>query len=189
MKMKKVLAMLLAVLMIVTATVAGTVAWLTTSTQEVENTFTTSDIDITLSESDADGDDNADVNDYQMVPGAPISKDPKVTVLADSEECYVFVKITEGNFIDHLTYVIAEGWSKLEDGVYYREVSKNSTDDQEFPVLKDNQVLVSSEMTKAEMNAIETANKEPTLNIQAYAIQKLGFGSVAAAWEEAQKLP
>ena len=40
MKMKKVLAMLLAVLMIVTATVAGTVAWLQDTTTEVKNTFT-----------------------------------------------------------------------------------------------------------------------------------------------------
>ena len=50
MKMKKVLAMLLAVLMIVTATVAGTVAWLQDTTTEVKNTFTEGKVDITLVE-------------------------------------------------------------------------------------------------------------------------------------------
>lgn len=183
MKMKKVLAMLLAVLMIVTATVAGTVAWLTTSTQEVENTFTTSDINITLSETDADGDGDKNDNDYQMVPGATIEKDPKVTVAEGSEACWLFVKVTEENNVDtYLAYAIAEGWTPVEGetGVYYRQVAADAAE-REFAVLGegeytdpmgttdnasddvtitwgDNQLAVKPSVTKAMMNDFDTDN-------------------------------
>ena len=47
---KKSLALLLAIAIVVVGAVAGTVAWLTDRTAAVENTFTTSDITIELTE-------------------------------------------------------------------------------------------------------------------------------------------
>ena len=50
--------------------VAGTLAWLTDTTGEVKNTFTTSDINITLTEteSNVDNDGSPNTNSYQMIP-------------------------------------------------------------------------------------------------------------------------
>ena len=84
------------------------------SDREVKNTFTVGDINIGLTET---------TTDYKMVPGNTIAKDPTVTVKAESEACWLFVKVTESENLDtFITYAIAEGWTKLQDGVYYREV-------------------------------------------------------------------
>lgn len=79
---KKSLALLVAVVLVIGCVIGGTLAWLTDSTEQVKNTFTTSDIDITLTETTG--------TEYKMVPGYTIAKDPKATVLAGSEECVPF---------------------------------------------------------------------------------------------------
>ena len=175
---KKSLALLLAIAIVVVGAVAGTVAWLTDKTPSVTNTFTTSDINIELKETK---------NNFQMIPGWTIAKDPKVTVKAGSEACYLFVKLEESkNFADFMTYEMADGWEALpgNDGVYYREVAA-ATADTTFGVLKDNQVTVKDTVTKAQMNAL-TADTYPTLTVTAYASQlnknaTTEFGP-AAAW-------
>ena len=168
------------VLVVALASVGGTIAWLTAQTGEVVNTFTVGDINITLTETTG--------TSYKIVPGNDISKDPKVTVLANSEACWLFVKIEKENWpaateSDGTTlkvkYEIADGWTALTgvDGVYYREVSSETTA-QDFPVLKNNQVTVSDNLTKAEANAITT----PTLKFTAYACQKDNVTSATDAW-------
>ena len=161
---KKSLALLLAIAIVVVGVVAGTVAWLTDKTPSVTNTFTTSDINIELKETK---------NNFQMIPGWNIEKDPKVTVKTGSEACYLFVKLEESkNFADFMTYEMADGWEALPEapGVFYREVAAATTDTT-FEVLKDNQVTVKDEVTKAQMNAL-TADTYPTLTVTAYASQQ-----------------
>lgn len=161
---KKTLALFLALALVLVGIIGGTMAWLTDTTEEVVNTFTDSDIDITLVETTG--------NDYKMVPGYTISKDPKVTVVAGSEKCYLFVKLEKSeNFDNFLTYEMADGWTELTgvDNVYYRTVDA-STADQEFAVLKDNQVAVKGTVTKEMMNGLAEANY-PTLTVTAYASQ------------------
>lgn len=82
---KKTLALFLALTLVLVGVIGGTVAWLTDTTESVVNTFTDSDIDITLEETTGE--------DYKMVPGYTISKDPQVTVETSSEKCYLFVKL------------------------------------------------------------------------------------------------
>lgn len=208
MSTKKKLIVAVACLLVATCSlVTGTLAWLTTKTESVVNTFTTSDINITLTETDTalDADSNVNTNSYKMVPGDTITKDPEVTVLANSEACYLFVKIEKStNFDTYMTYAMADGWIALTgvDGVYYRQVTASDAD-QPFVVLKDNQVTVLGTVTKENMNAIDgidengatgtdAANAEiaarPTLTFTAYAVQQLGFADAAAAWVEAAKL-
>lgn len=178
--MKKILVLALAALLLVAVSVGGTIAYLTDKTDSLTNTFTESDVDINLAETTGES--------YKMVPGAEIAKDPCVYVYADSEACWVFVKIEEINDVDtFLTYEVAEGWTELTgvDGVYYREVA-SSTANQDFDVLKDNQVKVKTEVTKAQMDAL-TAATYPQLKFTAYAVQKQGFDTAAAAWAEASK--
>lgn len=176
---KKSLALLLAIAIVVVGAVAGTVAWLTDKTPSVTNTFTTSDINIELKETK---------NNFQMIPGWNIEKDPKVTVKVGSEACYLFVKLEKStNFDTFMTYEMADGWEALPEapGVYYREVAA-ATADTTFEVLKGNQVTVKDEVTKAQMNAL-TADTYPTLTVTAYASQQFKNNTqeftAAEAWD------
>lgn len=163
----KLLAVLLSAGLLVGGVIGGTVAWLTTQTIEVKNTFTTSDIDITLKET---------TTEYKMIPGWTITKDPKATVIKGSEDCYLFVKAEKSeNFDEFMTYEIADGWTKLDEveGVYYRIFdSKDTTNENvmgtEYSILKENQVQVNDTVTKAAMEALTA---EPTLTFTAYACQ------------------
>ncbi len=160
----KVLALTLALVLVVGGVVGGTLAWLTDSTAEVKNTFTTSDVDIELAETTG--------TQYKMVPGYTIAKDPTVTVKAVSEKAYLFVKVEKSaNFDTYMTYAMDESWTALEnvDGVYY-QVVEDAAADQTFAVIKDNKVTVRDSVTKEIMNAL-TAETYPTLTVTAYACQ------------------
>lgn len=163
---KKTLALVLALTLVVVGVVSGTLAWLTAQSDTVVNTFTTSDIKVELKETTG--------AEYKMIPGYTITKNPKATVLAGSEECYLFVKLDKSaNFDDYLTYDIAEGWTKLDgvDGVYYREVVTANIGTA-YSVLKGDQVTVKGTVTKDQMNALDAAGAaKPTLTITAYASQ------------------
>lgn len=175
---KKTLALVLALTLLVAGVVGGTLAWLTDQTAEVKNTFTVGDINIGLTET---------TTDYKMVPGNTIAKDPTVTVKANSEACWLFVKVTESTDLkDFITYGIAEGWTALPgvDGVYYREVPASAAD-QTFSVLAGDAVTVKSDVTRT---MLETAKTDaPTLTFKAYAIQKDHFATADAAWAEVSK--
>ena len=120
-KTKKILALALATVMLVSATVAVTVAYLT-STDSVTNTFAVGKVKITLDELPVDlagvpsieGTDGFEpipeedidtfeeraayegrkkLNDYKLIPGHEYVKDPIVHVDENSEKCYLFVTI------------------------------------------------------------------------------------------------
>lgn len=185
----KTLVLALAVMLIVGATVGGTIAWLTSTSGPVVNTFSTSGIGATLDESD-------DL-DLKMVPGWTITKDPKAGVTAESEDCYLFVTVAkENNFDNFMTYEIADGWTQLETGVYYRIFDSNDATNanvkgDEYSVLKDDQVLVKDTVTKEDMSAL-TANTYPKLTFKAYAVQLYKSNSTtftpAKAWNIAKGL-
>ena len=169
---KKVLAIALAVVLLVGVVIGGTMAWFTDKTQVIENTFTVGNIDIELEETDSDKDQDPDKNAYKMIPGWTIEKDPVATVKANSEDCYLFVKLDKSaNFDSFMTYAMADEWEALagETGVYYRIVATNPAD-QKFPVIKDNTVTVKDTVTKGDMDAL-TATTYPKLNVTAYAVQ------------------
>lgn len=175
----KLVVTMLAVTLLIGCAIGGTVAWLTANTAPVVNTFTYGDINITLAETTG--------SNYKIIPGVDITKDPKVTVEANSEACWLFVKVEEaGTFVTNkVTYSIADGWTKLTgvtgvDNVYYREVGA-VTANTGFAVLKGNKVTVSAELTKAEVNTI-TAENQPKLTFTAYAVQKDGIADAATAW-------
>ena len=174
----RVLVALVAVVLLIGCASGGTVAWLVSKPAAIVNTFTIGDIKASLAET---------TKDYHIVPGVDIAKDPVATVLKNSEDCYLFVEIGEENWPDFretdgttrkVDYAVAAGWTKLEDGVYYRDVSK-SADDQAFPVLKDNKVTVSSSLTKVELSTVTT---QPKLTFTVYAVQKSGVDTPADAW-------
>ncbi len=176
----KLVVAMLAVTLLIGCAIGGTVAWLTATTDSVVNTFTYGDINITLTESKP-----AD-RQAKIIPGVDIEKDPKVTVKANSEACWLFVKVEEsGKFVENkVTYSIATGWTQGDDtnipeNVYYREVGA-VTENTDFAVLKDNMVTVSDTLTKEDIQNITN----PTLTFTAYAVQKDGIDTVEAAWEK-----
>ena len=160
---KKGLALVLALTLLVVGVVAGTLAWLTAKSDTVTNTFITSDIKVELKETNGP--------EYKMIPGYTISKDPTATVLAGSEECYLFVKLEKStNFDDYMTYKMADGWEPVpsETNVYFRKVLTTDIGTP-YSVLKDDKVTVNDTVTKEKM---ETAEKDkPTLTVTAYASQ------------------
>lgn len=189
---KKLAVMLASLTLVLFTVIGGTLAWLIAETEPVVNTFTYGDINITLTESDTgDNDGNSNTNTYNMIPGHTITKDPKVTFKANSENAWLFVKLEKVNDLDKfMTYEIADGWTKLDnvDGVYYREVSK-AAQDAEFTVIKDDTVTVKGEVTKEMLNALDKggASNYPKLIVTAYAVQRdSNVASAADAWAKTQ---
>lgn len=194
----KAFAVILAAVLILGGAIGGTMAWLIDDTDAVANVFTDSDINITLVE-EAQEELKTNSDAFKMIPGHTIKKDPKVTVKAGSEDCYLFVKIDKStNYDDYLApYAVdttsESGWEKLTnsagesiEGVYYRIV-KTTDKTREFSILAsgsyiskedgeftwtDDHVLVKPEVTKADMKEIQDNPKNsPTLTFTAYAVQ------------------
>ena len=173
---KKLIVAIAALSILLCCAVGGTLAYLWDKTDTVTNTFTYGDINITLDES-------KDLN-LKMIPGGTIAKDPIVTVKANSEECYLFVKIDATEKLsDYLSYELADGWIELSSGsgVYYRIVA-SATTDATFPILKNNQVTVKTTVTKEMMEAVKTNAKLVELSFTAYAVQKENVADVTTAW-------
>ena len=174
---------LLALVLVIGCVAGGTVAWLVAKTDTVTNTFTYGNINIALAETTGE--------DYKIIPGTDIKKDPKVTVTAGSEACWLFVKVGEVGAITTITtdpvhYAIDTGWTQLKDkdgkdvsGVYYRLVDAVDKDTA-FNVLKDNKIIVSGELTKETIKGY--AVQQPTLTFTAYAVQKENIDTAADAW-------
>ncbi len=181
----KALVALLAFVLVIGCSLGGTLAWLTDKTDAVTNTFTVGDINITLTETE---------REYKILPGVNIPKDPKVSVEANSEACWLFVKVDEvnwPNFMDgenrKVNYSIAGGWALLDEekhpGVYYREVNAETAKNGEtYGVLLNNEVTVSDTLTKSEIAEVKE-NGQPQLTFTAYAVQKEGVNTAAEAWK------
>lgn len=183
---KRSVAALAAVILVIGCVLGGTLAYLVSKPAAKTNVFTVGKVEADLTETN---------RDYHIVPGSNIQKDPKAVVKAGSEDCYLFVQINEANWptateanggARKVDWKIADGWETVEvEGetkVYVRKVSA-SADEQSFPILKDNQVTVSANLTKDELTAYygETAVK-PELTFTVYAVQQANVATAADAW-------
>lgn len=172
---KKAIIAVVALALVLCFAIGGTLAWLVDKSDAVVNTFTYGDINIDLSESTGD--------EYKMIPGNDITKDPKVTVEANSEACWLFVKVEKSATYDSYLadYTIADDWNELDgvDGVYYREVNADTAKaGTSYQVLKGNTVTVLDSVEKSDMEAIKNSTTaKPTLTFTAYAVQLDGFNA------------
>lgn len=188
--MKKKLTTVLAIVLVVALSVAGTYAYLTDTTGPVVNTFTVGNVDIDLTETfntDTNNDNKPDVWQAQLIPGKEYLKDPVVTVIGGSEKCYLFVKFEEnGNAADYLDYtslLAAPDWTqgdgnKIPSNVWYRVVDK-SADNTAFNLLANNTVTIKNNVTNENMAAASNAQ----LAYTAYACQFEGM-TAEQAWAE-----
>lgn len=189
-KAKKILVMVAALALTAALAIGGTLAYLTSTTETVKNTFTVGNVKITLDEAPVDANgkattgDRVTANSYKLLPGHEYDKDPTVHVAAGSEDCWLFVKITDDiAAIQDATTVAdqmkANGWTAVEGetGVYaYKETVSAGENVVVFKTFK-----VKGDVANEALAAY--ANK--TITVQAYAVQEDGFDTAAAAWAAA----
>lgn len=190
----KALVLTLCAVLLVVATVMGTMAYLT-STDSVTNTFTVGKVALTLDEAKVNTDgtlvanaERVKENAYKLIPGCRYIKDPTVHVAADSEDSYIFVKVENGiaaleapkvenGYLPIVDQITVNGWTALDGvaGVYY----KTYTSGQPNKDLKVFDEFVISDYA----NSTDTwANLSATVTVTAYAVQKDGFADANAAW-------
>lgn len=178
-------------LLLVAAGVFGTLAYLT-DTDTVNNTFTVGNVKITLDEAKVttdgtpvEGADRVKANEYHLLPGHTYTKDPIIHVDADSENCYLFVKV-ENKIADiEGTNTVAvqmarNGWVAVEgkSDVYAYTVDNALTAVEAganvdvFETLTIGDSVTNNDLAKY-------ANK--TITVTAYAIQADGFDGKTAA--------
>lgn len=203
----KALLLTLCAVLLVAATIFGTMAYLT-STDTVTNTFTVGKVNIKLDEAKANPDgtlvanaDRVKANSYKLLPGHTYNKDPMVTVLSGSESSYVKMTVTFSK-ADELDAIfapdgadmlkifngydaanwIAKGNTKGADNTrtyefWYKEAVAAPTADVALDALFDS-ITVPGEITNEQLATIEGM----TITVNAYAIQADGFADAAAAW-------
>ena len=191
---KKALGLMLVAVLLVTATIFGTMAYLTDK-DEVTNTFTVGSVDISLDEAPVGADgkattgDRVQQNDYKLMPGHEYDKDPIVHFAAKSEASWLFIEVT--NEISELeskaqdyksiaTQITDNGWTELENhtGVYYKSVSANTskTDAVDYHVFAG--FTVDGGVTGDTL----AGYNGKTVKVTAYAVQADGFTTASTAW-------
>ena len=182
----KALLLVMSAMLLVVSTVFATMAYLT-STAEVKNTFTVGNITIEMDEAKVNeygeveaGAERVTANTYKLIPGHTYVKDPTVTVKANSEKCYVFVRIVNeiatiesGTTIE--AQITAKGWTLLDGttDVFYQVVDYATAD---------KELVVFEEFTIATDADVSTYLGK-TVHVKAYAIQYDGFNSnPTGAW-------
>lgn len=203
----KAFVLVIAIALLIGCVAGGTIAYLMTKTTPVVNTFVAGDIGtLTLTENTGD--------EYLIVPGKDIIKDPELTYEDFNVASYVFLKVdaadwavTENNGV--YTYSIGtddtsanpkiekemkwtlSGWTMLENGVYYKTVAADSGT-QTWKIIDGDTITVESGITMADL-----ANDayEKSLTFTAYAIQQTDGGSdnegnftPAEAWNQVKTL-
>lgn len=192
------------------ASIGGTIAWLTDKTGSIQNTFSATDIEIRLEELSDDATTNNVENSFDLVPGKAYAKDPKVTVVAGNEECWLFVKmIKTGNPDTYITYAFNEGtgttdsdhWNELTasgepfkkplaegETVYYRKVEASKANQEwylltnaaEDATMQNGSIVIKDSVKKENMDEAAQA----AISFEAYAIQTHSFETAMSAWNE-----
>ncbi len=124
----------------------------------------------------------------QVQPGVAAKKD--LTVHFDGSEAavYVFAEVQGGwtlgaDGIYHdaaglMPWRVADGWTHLQDNVYYRELAPNTVLD--AGLIAGGTVDVSENMTRTEL---EELSKALSIRVRAAAVQREGGDTAQIAWE------
>lgn len=189
-KTSKALLLSLCAVLLVTASVLGTMAYLT-SQDQVVNAFTVGNVAITLDEKDVDnstpGENDRDkANAYKLMPGHNYEKDPIVHVDANSEDCYLFVKVVNEIANIEAEKTVAQqmtekGWVAVDaaNGIYVYTTDKTNP----AVVTKGSNITVFENFTIAGNvdNTTLATYADKTITVNAYAIQADGFAGKTAS--------
>ena len=128
-----------------------------------------------------------DSGSVQVQPGVAAKKD--LTVHFDGSEAavYVFAEVQGGWTLDAdgiyhdaaslMTWRVADGWTHLQDNVYYRELAPNTA--LTAGLIDGGAVNVSENMTRTEL---EELSKALSIRVQAAAVQREGGDTAETAW-------
>lgn len=191
MKKSKVLLTLACAVLLVAASVMGTLAYLTDK-DAVTNTFSVGQVSIKLDEAKAnpdgtlvEGATRVQENSYKLMPGHEYIKDPIIHVDPTSEDCYLFVTINneivaieaEGS-TTVAEQMKAKGWAAV-DGVANTYVYIGTDEGAADPlaVSAGSDITVFEEIVIAGSVDNDTLAEyaEKTITVNAYAVQKDGF--------------
>jgi len=214
---RKALLLLLCAVLMVSASVFGTLAYLT-DTEAVTNTFSVGQVGLKLDEAKVNkaGDpvnaagevvkvENAPrvtENEYHLLPGHTYTKDPTIHVDANSEDCYLFVKVDNGikaiETTDSTKTIAAQmadlGWNPIETNSNIYVYAKDAGTDNKTVVSKNAKIVVFNNFTidgdkvvnvqegktlpagKIDIaNYASASNTTAKVIVTAYAVQKDGF--------------
>lgn len=130
-----------------------------------------------------------DSGSVQVQPGVAAQKDLTVRFEGSEAATYVFVELkgsdwtrgADGIYHDAaglMTWRVADGWTHLQDNVYYRALSPNTALD--AGLIAGGTVDVSENMTRTEL---EKLSKALSIRVQAAAVQREGGDTAQIAWE------
>lgn len=175
--------------------VVGTLAYLHDETGTITNTFTVGNVQIKLEEAKL-ADNKVDLGEgvvseggnqeYKIYPGQVVNtKDGIVTVLKDSEVCWVFVKveINAGEVIDSVA--INQDWSTVvETGTNYKVYAYKQKVGTAGQVLAQDTALTRVIDTVTIKNTVsnETSFEGVNIKLTAYAVQADNLATAQAAW-------
>lgn len=203
---KKAFLTVLCAFLLIAASAAGTMAYLTSNDTAV-NTFTVGNVAIKLDEAKVNEDgslvkdaDRVKENTYKLIPGHTYHKDPMVTVLKGSEKSYIklVVMVNKSKELDAIgvdltkTFVGYDSTNWIYQGnkkdttyenmrtyeFWYKEPVGAPDIDVKLDPLFD-KIVVPGEITNAQLETI----KDMTIKVKAYAIQADGFETAEAAWK------
>lgn len=186
---KKILAACLVVCLLATAVIGTTLAYFT-DTKTVTNSFTAGNVTITLNEAKVneegqkivgEGAERVQENTYKLYPGKEYDKDPTIHVDADSEKCYLFVRVENGlNGLEAegATTIAKQmetlGWTPVdeENNVYMINNSVSGGEDK----------VVFNNFKIAATATADTLKGAENVVVTAYAVQAEGFTTAQEAW-------
>lgn len=206
-KLRKLLTLVGCAVLLVCVSVGATIAYLTSTTEVVQNTFTVGKVAITLDETDVDiygkkkSDDRVTENDYKLLPGHTYTKDPTVTVKAGSEASYVRVMVSINEIAD-LRAIFGEDfqpqdfvndtWNSTKwpcvsivetnDTCVYEFRYFETVDTLNGEDLKLDALFSQIKMPEDVENEALATLEDLEINVVAHAIQADGFANVDAAW-------
>lgn len=182
-KFKYVMIGALSSAVLATCIVAPTLAWLSSKSDEVVNTFDGGEIRVKMDEAKVDKDGKklpseprVTENTYKFVAGSELDKDPTPTVLKGSISAYVFVNLKNDN-PDVFSVDIQNKWAKVaqKDGqslyVYKTKVdASNAEEDVKLDPLF-TKVTVATTLTSEQLKTMKEVSDKQFIKTQTYAIQ------------------
>lgn len=195
----KALLLALCAVLLVAASVLGTLAYLT-SQDQVTNTFAVGSVAITLDEKDVDNDRNTEdnvtvegvirdkANGYKLLPGHQYDKDPIIHVDSKSEDCYLFVIVKndiaaiESGDKTVAAQMANNGWNEVgttADGTLY--VYGTTEEPTAVKGGENKPVFETFKIDGDVTNTTLAGYKDKTIVVTAYAVQKDGFEGKAAS--------
>lgn len=201
---KKTLTIAIALVLVVALAVGATWAYLTAQSGPVVNTFTVGklfdqDGALTLKEHKAVAQTSGEYsykvnteevtgNEYNLLPGTKIEKDPfvKVTGLKAGASCYLYVEVVASDASSVLNYSVADTWELLagvtgeNGGAVY--VYKTNDGNRVTADVTATNILASNlvEVNDFDVNSDATAS----LTFYGYLCQSAGFADATAAFTE-----